>query len=176
MNCSKVINTIERPGGSLHPSTVNVFLHPTPSQTQGDYFLTSLKRAFPQPEKKLAPGQGQVQKACVCTSNRDAASQRATPCHLGNTMHKLAVPFTLGKVTGRGVAEIHRAPDNQARIRRCIATTYGHLAMHNHDGGHEQAGRDSEFCGSSQDSETLCAPFHFPLPAASSAIQQWQQN
>lgn len=30
MNCSKVINTIERPGGSLHPSTVNVFCTPHP--------------------------------------------------------------------------------------------------------------------------------------------------
>lgn len=68
--------------------------------------------------------------------------------------YQLAVPFYTWESVQEGAWQRYTEPPTvKPCIHSCTATTYGH--MYHQDGGHEQAGRDSE--------ETLCAPFRFPL-------------
>ena len=100
MNYNKIINVIERSGGSLYPSTVNVFIFHTLSNT-GRLFSDKLEKAFSCHNLKetsasicnmggsssinaiyqckgpvwVRPSIPQVQKACVYAPTRDAALQ-----------------------------------------------------------------------------------------------------
>lgn len=179
MNFSKVINTIERPGGSLHPSTVNVFCTPHPpkhreiiSWQAWKGFSTAWKETSDVSVTWVSPQHNSTStQPGPSTEGMRVRSQRATPCRLGSTVHKLAVPacstvLHLGKCTGRGVAEIHRAPDSQALHPQLYCyNIWAYVPPR----WRAWAGWEG-FWG-----DSVCS-LPLPPPAESSAIQQWKQT